>query len=888
MASQNTYNTFNNNSNQNIEPNNNIYYNLVKVSDTTERYSAFTLSLRKQPTKACTLNDLSYFANNEIYKTYDVAEVLRGDYSRLFFDIDCHTEEEFEDQFYKAFEVVKNIVDIIAKATGLEPENILSGYIESKSLNQNQLQDIAEKLAEDYYFVYDENAMILKTEQQKAKYISSHLYLRGVYFTRAGLKKLFRDFNSKAKQSLTTMPEILDCCVYVEGQRIFRHPYSGKAIQARGTPKLNQLSQDFLNRLPDAFVATKTENDKIFISENSKTFSDIDNYLNTFKLKINPQDILDETKSKKYFKSFDIKEDDKLYNSIKAHVATHTSHSQWYFELVKKVQYYIYKNPNTTDEELINHFSAPEFRYTTQTHKRQLLQISSIKAAIKLAKENPLEEGKIKKELVKAAPVDAQHMVKLDIFKKIVGKYKGVDILTLAELLHNTFIFFTRADDLKESIKYIAFKDNKEQIQVKSIEAFKSYLQTYPIPVRLLKNELATDQDKGLIHELKIYRLDIIQAFNILDMFKSRYYDFDLCSADEDVFDLFKPLDKPEEPVPLPEEVDKIFDLYATTEDKEDQDNITYKVDIERKKYILNWFAWLLQHPEDRNKTCLQISAKQGIGKNIITNTIAQALSNRFAFDNANIDNIIGTYNGGVDKKLLIVMNEVDNKAKNIDKLKSTITDPHIPINEKYGASYMGTNHANYVIFTNHTDTKTIAPNDRRFAFIKTNAEPLPKEFYTKIVDSRTSCLKHDIAQQFIDHLLTRDLSNYKNNEAPIFDKVMIYENRKEMRSAIYRLVDAIFENSNDENTKLVHGVLIIPDLVEQLKLYRQGTLNSICDYYGIQNKSIEKDLDSELKKEEMTPKGITKIIGFNDEDPYQITRCKKNFARDKNIIQKK
>ena len=197
----------------------------------------------------------------------------------------------------------------------------------------------------------------------------------------------------------------------------------------------------------------------------------------------------------------------------------------------------------------------------------------------------------------------------------------------------------------------------------------------------------------------------------------------------------------------------------------------------------------------------------------------------------------------------------------------------------------MGVNHANYVIFTNHEDTKTIAPNDRRFAFIRTEAEPYPKSFYTAIVDKKTSCLLKPIADQFIKHLLTRDLTNYNPAEAPIFDKLDLYEQRKSKRSAVYRLVDYVFEESKPEN-----GVLIIPDLIVDLDSFLHNVLPSIAEKYGIKEHKdeIDNDIRTELKNKEISTRTISNIIGFVDEDPYVISRCRAKYARDKNVIKRR
>ena len=112
----------------------------------------------------------------------------------------------------------------------------------------------------------------------------------------------------------------------------------------------------------------------------------------------------------------------------------------------------------------------------------------------------------------------------------------------------------------------------------------------------------------------------------------------------------------------LPPAIDEILNIIAT--ERSNEENVDFCINSNKKEYILNWFAYILQHPESRNAVCLQISTVQGVGKNILSNAICDYLGSYFSEPSKDIDKVIGTYNGGIDNKLLIVMNEVDNSKK--------------------------------------------------------------------------------------------------------------------------------------------------------------------------------------------------------------------------------
>ena len=62
------------------------------------------------------------------------------------------------------------------------------------------------------------------------------------------------------------------------------------------------------------------------------------------------------------------------------------------------------------------------------------------------------------------------------------------------------------------------------------------------------------------------------------------------------------------ENVKLSEKWDKIFDLWAYSDEDIERSK-------KRKEFILDWLAYVIQRPENRNATALCISSLEGIGK---------------------------------------------------------------------------------------------------------------------------------------------------------------------------------------------------------------------------------------------------------------------------------
>ena len=318
--------------------------------------------------------------------------------------------------------------------------------------------------------------------------------------------------------------------------------------------------------------------------------------------------------------------------------------------------------------------------------------------------------------------------------------------------------------------------------------------------------------------------------------------------------------------------------MIATERDIENN----YSINPEKKEYVLNWFAYILQHPESRNKTCLQIKSLQGIGKNILSNSICDFIGNQYSISNIDINNILGNFNGMIDNKLFVCINEVNTAEKDAEKLKSIITDDTLNINVKYGGQYTSENLASYLIYTNNLDTKTITKGDRRFVFINSEGIPYPKQFYADICEKNTcSHLRSDLHQAFINHLLSRDLSNYSPDIAPEFDKQLIYDKRNECRSPIFNILLILLHH----HTSIIKTdfLKVIQDAVNE-RLRLDDEYVTLSQYYSIPELEEYNDL-SEYRKTKITSQTIGNIMNFDSQSEIISKRSKAHDnTRDKYV----
>lgn len=871
---QNTYYKFNAKNESHPMPEfktDNIYFNLVSKTD-IENYNkkhltdgktkdSFSLWLGYQPTHHFDiLNPPEELKTINTYDNYDISEILRSDYSRLFFDIDIDQDEYNQQEFNLTWEQITNILN------NLEiPTTKLHGFVEVQN------EDAQETIPEVY-----KNQLIFLTNPYNTKEFSAHLYVCGYYFDRDDLFELFsqsKNHFNRDPETTKHLSKYIDLSVYVSAgsQKVFRFGLSAKLNKNRPHPEFNEeILEDVINNL-NYYVCNKTSLDSVFISGKSKEYNNLKNYLQTL------TSLSCHTQAK-------IK-DDSLEDEIEAskkecfkYIAKNSPHAQWYHALIQEMRRYLIQHPQATDKELFDEFKKEKYQYFSNSNNKKLFQPSSINSAIRSTRENPrisiseifeshFEEIKPKDE---AETANSQLKYTLAYFKKAVETTK--EYPKIAELLHYTFIFFTRCDSIKRACEYIAYKDKNGSVVCISYDAFKESLKTNPIVIKLE------------LHNGTILKVSLPKIFNMFDSFKQVYYDFCLYSLDSDYLSLYeKKYIKKSNPPKLPEPVKKILNIIATEDDNEVNQN---KID-----YILKWLAFVVQHPESRNSTALQISTVQGIGKNILSNAICTYLGETFSLSNAGIEHILGNFNGGMDNKLFVVINEVDTKDKEADKLKSIITDSELNINVKYGAQYRTKNTASYILFTNHTDTRTISNGDRRFTFIKSYGLPLPKEEYAEMcVPGNDSKLKPFLQDEFIAYLLNYDLTGYNPCKCEEFDKHLIYEQREASRSVIYQVIKAWLTSPSYEK-----DYILVNEFIETINGIAKGTLHkpdsfesyTLDEYTNIPELAgFDDDLQAEFGKSSLTIKVLTNILKFEDDKEVEkIKSRKRDETRNKNIL---
>ena len=195
-------------------------------------------------------------------------------------------------------------------------------------------------------------------------------------------------------------------------------------------------------------------------------------------------------------------------------------------------------------------------------------------------------------------------------------------------------------------------------------------------------------------------------------------------------------------------------------------------------EYILNYFSHIIQKPHVKTGVLLALKSKQGGGKGIILDKLAQIIGDAHYAQNSNANFLFGDFNGQLEGKILINLDEAfwggDKKLEGV--IKNKITEKRQTINKKNKENYMVDCYANYIITTNNDWFAGTTEDDRRHYCLelnnklsgRMNAETL--KHVQPVLDAP--------CEAFAKILYNRDISEFKPR---MFKKTKLLQNQVEL-----------------------------------------------------------------------------------------------------------
>lgn len=154
--------------------------------------------------------------------------------------------------------------------------------------------------------------------------------------------------------------------------------------------------------------------------------------------------------------------------------------------------------------------------------------------------------------------------------------------------------------------------------------------------------------------------------------------------------------------------------------------------------YWMAWHARLFQVPGECGRTALVMQSPEGAGKDTVT---AQALGPSLGghyFAAARPLDLLGRFNDHLGTCVLAVFNEAaatSDKAM-VGALKQLITDPQLPVEQKFLPRVMRRNCVHLVIQSNEAWAVPVSISDRRFVFFKVSSARIgDREYFRQLYD---------------------------------------------------------------------------------------------------------------------------------------------------------
>ena len=136
--------------------------------------------------------------------------------------------------------------------------------------------------------------------------------------------------------------------------------------------------------------------------------------------------------------------------------------------------------------------------------------------------------------------------------------------------------------------------------------------------------------------------------------------------------------------------------------------------------YLVQYMAHMIQRPEEKPGVIVVLLGGQGTGKGVFF-SLLRAIWRITTLQVSDVDQVIGKFNAALERNFVVCMDEAlfygDRRA--IDRLKSTVTEQCIQIEQKYQPSRSIDSVHRFFASSNHEHFANVERDDRRFLFLR-------------------------------------------------------------------------------------------------------------------------------------------------------------------------
>jgi hypothetical protein len=235
----------------------------------------------------------------------------------------------------------------------------------------------------------------------------------------------------------------------------------------------------------------------------------------------------------------------------------------------------------------------------------------------------------------------------------------------------------------------------------------------------------------------------------------------------------------------------------------------------DERRYLLNWMAFVMQHPGVKIRWAPLVIGPQGIGKDLMLKPLAIALGTHNVAEIMPAD-LMERFNDYLMNQLVIVqeMTKIDKNEvyERVKALISGTSNGTVRVERKYQDAFQIPNTAAFLFFTNHEDAINLAPDDRRYLVLRVApaASDKRESSYYQAIDR---FYREGGVEKIARWLLQRDITGFDVNGSPLWTEAKTEMVRHALNPASRWVVEA-FEPGGAFEGRTVVSVKEIEDHV--------------------------------------------------------------------------
>jgi len=184
-------------------------------------------------------------------------------------------------------------------------------------------------------------------------------------------------------------------------------------------------------------------------------------------------------------------------------------------------------------------------------------------------------------------------------------------------------------------------------------------------------------------------------------------------------------------------------------------------------KYLLDYFASMVQFPRNRNRPHVLIKGEGGTGKSGFITFIEKDIIGEIYCVEIDFDDLMNHFNAIALNKLFVVITEMKRGQgyAHADKFKPLTSDRKIIVTKKHRDSIKANNYASYAGMTNNRNTLKIPEDDRIHFLLNCSSKHKNDKAY---FDALFEHFKDPQASlHFYHYLMQRDVSKWDHTKIP-------------------------------------------------------------------------------------------------------------------------